>query len=89
MPYAMFPGDEDDEFEETRARPMFDDEAYETFEKVKCIKETDKALLCTGLGDKECWVPKSQVSEDSEVFADGHEGTLIVTNWWADKAGLA
>jgi len=57
------------------------------FENVTVKIETDKALLCEWDAD-EHWVPKSQIHEDSEVYADGTNGTLIVSDWWADKAGL-
>lgn len=29
------------------------------------------------------WIPQSQVHEDSEVYAKGTEGSLIVTAWLA------
>ena len=59
------------------------------FEKVKATKETTKGLCCTGIdGTKETWVPKSQISDDSEVYGEGHEGTLSVSEWWATVAGL-
>jgi hypothetical protein len=53
---------------------------------VRCIKATDKAILCVIAGE-DCWVPQSQVHEDSEVFEDGNEGTLIVTAWLAKTKG--
>lgn len=60
----------------------------ERFEEVECIKETDKALHCIIEGEA-CWVPKSQVHEDSEVYKAGDTGVLVVSSWWAEKAGLA
>jgi hypothetical protein len=57
---------------------------------VTCKHATDRALLCVILGE-EHWVPKSQVHDDSEVFNDSNscEGTLVVTKWFAEKAGFA
>lgn len=54
-----------------------------------CTKETDAALLCVIEGE-EHWIPKSQVSDDSEVFddQDNAEGTLVVSEWIAKQRGL-
>jgi len=49
-------------------------------------KATDKALLCV-IEEEDHWVPISQVHEDSEVYDEGHKGTLIVTAWFAEKKG--
>jgi len=62
---------------------------YESFEDVKCIAETDAAILCDFEDGVQHWVPKSQLSEDSEVEEKDDEGTLIVTRWWAEQKGLA
>lgn len=51
-------------------------------------KKTAKALLCEIEGD-EYFVPDSQIDDDSEVFAEGDEGTLIVSLWWAEQEKLA
>lgn len=59
-----------------------------SFKKVVAKKETDKALLCV-IDGAEHWVPKSQIDDDSEVFAEDDEGTLVTTEWWAEKNGLA
>lgn len=67
-------------------------------EGVKCIKESGsgKALLVKNSSCEEfegeqpsgtCWVPKSQITDDSEVFEVGGEGTLCVTEWFAKKKG--
>jgi len=56
------------------------------------LRSTEKALLCelTEQG-KEVWVPKSVVHDDSEVYDDGEhsQGTLVLKQWFARKAGLA
>ena len=54
---------------------------------VKCIRETEKALLCVIEGE-EHWIPKSQILDDSEVYAGEHEGTLVITEWIAHEKGL-
>lgn len=61
------------------------------FENVKALRLSDsgKALLCSGLVDgSDTWVPVSQLHDDSEVFEPNHEGTLVVSQWWATQAGL-
>ena len=37
------------------------------------------------IGNKEKWVPLSQIHDDSEVYEKGHKGKLVVTQWLADK----
>ena len=53
----------------------------------KAIKETDKALLCDIEGE-EMWIPKSVIDDDSEVYKEDDEGTLIISDWFARKKGL-
>ena len=52
---------------------------------VNCSIDTDKALLCTKDGEPDFWVPKSQVSDDSEVYKVGTDGRIIMKGWWAEK----
>ncbi len=56
-------------------------------EDVEVKKETEKALLCL-IDGKELWIPKSQIDDDSEVFEEGHYGTLIITQWIAEQKEL-
>lgn len=56
---------------------------------VKCIRETAKAILVRMDDDRELWIPKSVVDDASEVYRDGHEGELVVQQWWAEKEGLS
>lgn len=53
------------------------------------VKETERALLVK-LDDEEDerWIPKSVIHDDSEVFEEGGEGTVVVAPWWAKKEGL-
>ena len=49
--------------------------------------ETDLALLCI-IDDKQHWIPKSVVHEDSEVSGEGDTGTIMLMRWFAEKQGL-
>lgn len=57
-------------------------------ENVYVSRATDKALLCV-IDDEEKWIPKSVVHDDSEVWKEFDEGTLILKTWFAEKEGLA
>jgi len=62
-------------------------------ERCKVICETNKAIriksdtLAELAGEDEDWIPKSQIDDDSEVFANGTEGDLIVSDWFANQKG--
>ena len=56
-------------------------------EDVTVEAETDLALLCI-IEEKQHWIPKSVVHEDSEVSGEGDTGTIIIMRWFAEKAGL-
>jgi hypothetical protein len=59
-----------------------------TFDVATVEAESDRAILVAIEGEK-VWVPKSQIDEDSEVYSKkSGGGALIVTRWWAEKAGL-
>lgn len=50
--------------------------------------ETDKALLIEAAEfEDDQWVPKSQITDESEVWEAGQEGSLIVTEWIAVQKG--
>jgi hypothetical protein len=34
------------------------------------------------------WIPQSQVDDDSEIWENGQEGTLVVSEWIAKEKGL-
>ena len=73
----------------TRLRNPSEDAVY--FEDARCKAETPKAILVkidTRDGKKEVWVPKSQVHDDSEIAGRDDEGTLAITEWFAEKEGL-
>lgn len=54
---------------------------------VECKKETEMAILVE-IEDEEFWIPKSVISDDSEVHSEGDKGTLVVPEWFAEKEGL-
>lgn len=55
--------------------------------EAKCIRETSAAILVE-IGEEEVWIPKSQIDDDSEVYKDGDEGTLVITAWIAKQKGI-
>jgi hypothetical protein len=57
------------------------------FDDVITKAETDLALLCV-IDGKERWIPKSQISDNSEVWESGDIGKLIISPWFAEKEGL-
>lgn len=58
-----------------------------TIANVECVGATKLAIRVRIDGALH-WVPQSQVTEDSEVYAVGHKGSLTITGWFAAKEGL-
>jgi hypothetical protein len=59
------------------------------FDGCKVKAETAMAVLVVIPDlDKEVWIPKSQLHDDSELACKGDEGTLAITEWFAEKEGL-
>jgi hypothetical protein len=58
------------------------------FEKTFCDGETAKAIHVRFEDGKLQWIPKSIIDDDSEVYEKGHEGTLIIPEWFALREGL-
>ena len=55
----------------------------------KAIRESDKAILVTHNDwDTPQWFPKSQITDDSEVYKDNTEGVLIISMWIAKQKGI-
>lgn len=53
-----------------------------------CMHDTGKAILVEADDfDEPTWIPQSQIDDDSEVYGKGDEGTLIVSDWFAQKQG--
>jgi hypothetical protein len=55
-------------------------------------RETAKAILVTD-GNDSFWVPKSVITDDSDVWELSEDGAgpgdLVVEDWWAEKEGLS
>jgi hypothetical protein len=65
--------------------PNFKDKVR--IENVRATRATDRALLCCIEGE-DVWIPQSQIDDDSEVYQEDDEGTLIVSAWIAEEKGL-
>jgi hypothetical protein len=61
-------------------------------EDVTVLRETALAILVRVPMAKgpprDEWIPKSHISDDSEVWKDGQSGTIMVTEWIATQKGL-
>lgn len=60
---------------------------------VQCIRATAMAILVLipsggSRAPREQWIPQSVIDDDSEVFAQGDVGKLVVKGWWGRKEGL-
>jgi hypothetical protein len=55
---------------------------------VVVIKRTDKAVLCL-IEEDEVWIPQLQIDDDSEVWDEGDEGTLVISQWIADQKKIS
>ena len=68
-----------------------DDDEPVTIDNVECIYHTDKAIrvVLPSRSGQPLWIPQSQVTADSEVYATGHRGKLVVTAWFAEREGLS
>lgn len=56
-------------------------------EGVTVERETAKAILCNVEG-KAVWIPKSQITDDSEVYKSGTDGKLVIPEWLAMEKEL-
>jgi hypothetical protein len=57
------------------------------FEDVTAKASSSKALLCE-IDGEEFWIPKSQIHDDSEVYAKDQTGKLVISRWIAEEKGL-
>lgn len=62
------------------------EESAVEFLDVTCVKQTPKAI-CVRIKGRDHWLPQAAVHDDSEVYAMGHEGKLVVKGWFAEKNG--
>lgn len=77
---------------------MIDPLGFDVSDNCVVLRETPRALLVRipFMNNGQFWVPKSQITPESEVFAYRHlgdrrpggKGALIVRKWWAMKNGL-
>jgi len=51
-------------------------------------RETPLAVRVHIPGFDPVWIPKSQILDASEVYEDGHRGTLVIPEWLATEKGL-
>jgi hypothetical protein len=59
-----------------------------TIGEVTSILETNQAILIVlECDNSEHWIAKSQIHDDSEVWAKGQCGDLVVTQWYAKQKG--
>jgi hypothetical protein len=66
---------------------MFEDEEMAEISDVQVLKETEKVVLCEIEGES-IVIPRTLISEDSEIGNGEEYGTLIIPLWYADKNGL-
>ena len=68
------------------------DECLE-FEGAKChrVSRSGKAILASfpDIDGEKLWIPLSQIHDDSEVYGEGDEGKLVISEWIAKQKGLA
>lgn len=59
---------------------------------VTALRGSEKALLCRipdGDSSREVWIPRSQLTDDSEIVDVGDEGELVIKSWFAEREGLS
>lgn len=63
-------------------------DSFIEFENCSVIRSTVKSVL-VDIDGEEIWVPKSQISDDSEVYdSKSTSGTLVIKEWFARVKGL-
>jgi len=73
--------------------PYSKEEEYEPVAIQGCkgivVSKNGKNLLCScDSWDKDEWIARSVIHDDSEVYKEGTKGTLILPRWYANKLGL-
>ena len=72
-----------------RERWLADGRAAVSLGQARCMKATPRAVLVyQDKPHRSFWVPQSVIHMDSEVYADGHCGDLVVLAWWAKREGF-
>jgi len=65
-----------------------DDDDPVALRDVVCVGATPLAIRVVFPDGTVTWIPQSQVTDDSEVYAIGHHGRLVITSWFARKEKL-
>jgi hypothetical protein len=55
---------------------------------VRVRKESRGALLVQLDDERKVWIPRSLIDTDSEVWAEGDEGRLVIPEWLAIDRGI-
>lgn len=58
------------------------------FADARVIRATEKAIL-VAIDGAEYWIPQKCIDDESEIWKDGDEGELVVSQWIAEEKGLA
>lgn len=69
----------------------YEEEETASFDCKQVVRQTDKAIECILDLDGKIerhWIPRSQITDDSEVWEKGDVGELVVTMWIAKEKGL-
>ena len=61
--------------------------AMAEFEGCEATQESDAALLVL-IDGNEVWIPKSQLSDESEIQEKGDKGLLVIPEWLAIEKEL-
>jgi len=54
---------------------------------VEAIRITDDAMLLENDGIQ-MWIPRSAIEDEGGLTQDGHNGTVLIESWIADKKDL-
>ena len=57
------------------------------FDDAVCTLATGAAVRVT-IDGKSCWIPQSQIDDDSEVYRANDHGKLVISEWIAIQKGL-
>lgn len=55
----------------------------------RVVRATAKALLVAVPDHGEVWFPQGQIDDRSDVYREGDEGDLWISQWIAEQKGLA
>ena len=61
---------------------------FAAFENVVVRDARDKALKVELDDGTHLWVPRSIIADESEVYEEDTEGTLIIPEWFAETKGI-